>query len=363
MTAGRQRGWCRLGLLFSLIVAGCSTAPSSQLMEDFRSTLALQATDAQADDSQTVSGSEGWLFSVPELLHVSSGQFWSDDRNAMESTSDGTNGDPLTVILDFKDQLSSLGVELLLVPVPPKVLIFADKVQTSQLALPVPPPRLDQFHIEFYALLRDADVDVLDLTETFIRERFRMESPLYCRTDTHWSSSGCVVAARQIAETIRERNWFSSLESTPESYHSQWLSSSIHGNLTSERMELIDREEIQLRAVSRESQTGLENVSTNPDSPIILLGDSHSLVFHTGGSMHATGSGLADQLAAELGLSVDLVAVEGPSAAASREELLKRARDDSTYWQKKHLVIWCFSALEFTNSDEWSLLPINSALF
>ena len=79
--------------------------------------------------------------------------------------------------------------------------------------------------------------------------------------------------------------------------------------------------------------------------------------------MHATGSGLADQLAAELSLSVDLVAVEGPSAAASREELLKRARDDSAYWQKKRLVIWCFSALEFTNSDEWSLLPINSALF
>ena len=327
-------------------------------MEDFRSALTIQATDAQTNDSRIVSGSEGWLFSVPELLHVSSGQFWSNDRNPLESTSDSINGDPLAVILDFKNQLSALGVELLLVPVPPKVLVFADKVHTSQLSLPVPLPRLDQFHREFYNLLRNVDVDVLDLTETFIRERFSMESPLYCRTDTHWSSSGCVVAARQIAETIRERNWFSSLESTPESYRSQWLSSSIHGNLTSERAELTDREEIQLRAVSREGPTGLKTVSTDPDSPIILLGDSHTLVFHTGGSMHATGSGLADQLAAELGLSVDLIAVEGPSATASRGKLLNRAKNDSAYWQTKRLVIWCFSALEFTNSDEWDVLPI-----
>ncbi len=358
MAIGTQRGWSRLGLLCSLIVAGCITAPSPQLMEDFRSALAIQATDAQADDSRTVSGSEGWLFSVTELLHVSSGQFWSNDRNPLESTADGTNGDPLAVILDFKNQLSALGVELILVPVPPKVLIFADKVHTSQLPLPVPLPRLDQFHMEFYDLLRNVDVDVLDLTETFIRERFSMESPLYCRTDTHWSSSGCVVAARQIAETIRERNWFSSLESTPESYRSQWLSSSIDGNLTSERAGLTEREEIQLRTVSRESPTGLETVPTDPDSPIILLGDSHTLVFRTGGSMHATGSGLADQLAAELGLAVDLIAVEGPSAAASRAELLNRSKNDSAYWQKKRLVIWCFSALEFTDSDEWDVLPI-----
>ena len=32
-------------------------------------------------------------------------------------------------------------------------------------------------------------------------------------------------------------------------------------------------------------------------SPVLVLGDSHVLVFHDGGDMHAAGAGLPDQLA------------------------------------------------------------------
>ena len=94
------------------------------------------------------------------------------------------------------------------------------------------------------------------------------------------------------------------------------------------------------------------------DSPIVLLGDSHNLVFHVGDDMHVTGAGLADQLAVELGMPVDVVAVRGAGATPARVNLLRRVQRDPGYWNRKRLVIWCFSAREFTQSDGWAMVPI-----
>ena len=74
--------------------------------------------------------------------------------------------------------------------------------------------------------------------------------------------------------------------------------------------------------------------------------------------MHAQGAGLADQLALELGIAVDLVAVRGSGATAARLNLLRRAQRDPSYWANKRLVIWCFAAREFTESDGWRIVPI-----
>ncbi len=73
---------------------------------------------------------------------------------------------------------------------------------------------------------------------------------------------------------------------------------------------------------------------------------------------HATGAGLPDQLAFELGLPLDLVAVRGSGATPARVNLLRRAQADPEYWRRKRLVIWCFAARELTESDGWQLVPI-----
>ena len=96
----------------------------------------------------------------------------------------------------------------------------------------------------------------------------------------------------------------------------------------------------------------------NPDSPVVLLGDSHSLVFHEGGDMHARGAGLADQLALELGFALDVVAVRGSGATPARVNLLRRARKDKSYLTGKKVVVWCFSAREWSESLGWDLVPV-----
>ena len=74
--------------------------------------------------------------------------------------------------------------------------------------------------------------------------------------------------------------------------------------------------------------------------------------------MHARGAGLADQLALELGFPVDLIAVRGSGATPARINLFRRAQRDPDYWQDKKLVIWVFTAREFTHADGWRIVPI-----
>ena len=62
--------------------------------------------------------------------------------------------------------------------------------------------------------------------------------------------------------------------------------------------------------------------------------------------MHARGAGLADHLARELGFPVDLLGVRGSGSTTARITLLRR-RDNVA---GKKLVVWCFSAREFTES-------------
>lgn len=74
--------------------------------------------------------------------------------------------------------------------------------------------------------------------------------------------------------------------------------------------------------------------------------------------MFARGAGLADQLASELGFAIDLVAVRGSGATSARINLLRRAQKNPEYWSGKKVVIWCFVAREFTESEGWKKVPI-----
>lgn len=336
----------------------CNTTTSPQLIDEVRTAFAMRAADTETSGSTTVVGIEGWFFFGPELRHVSVGQFWGDRAVRVTRAQRANAADPLPAILDFQHQLEAANVELLIVPVPPKAIIFPDKLGMTNPTIPIPVPRLDRDHKAFYELLREQGVEVLDLTGHFLKERFSPEDPLYCRQDTHWSGAGCVIAAQQIAEAVRNRPWYATLNSKPENYRTRWLSTSIDGDLVRGLEPPLPREELRLRMVTVETSSIQKTVPIDPDSPIVLLGDSHALVFHAGEDMHATGSGLVDQLAAELGLPVDLVAVRGSGATAARLNLFRRAQNDPDYWQRKRLVIWCFAAREFTESDGWRIVPI-----
>lgn len=294
------------------------------------------AEAASEGATQVVEGRDGWLFFAPELRHLGAGPFWGEAAAAASRAKRDDAKDPLPAIKDFHASLQALGVKLILVPVPPKAVARADKLIEGIVG------RTDIQHQAFYTLLRDEGITVLDLAEALSEA-----DNAYCRQDTHWSGQGCIIAAEQIAELARPL-----LEGVAtNSFAASTREIEITGDLWQMKKDpALPKETIELRVVER--------ATPDPASPVILLGDSHTLVFHAGGDMHASGAGLADQLAVELGLPVDLIGVRGSGATPARLNLFRRAQANPDYWTGKKVVIWVFAAREFTESDGWRVLPI-----
>ena len=342
-----------LGTAVLATLAACGSASRDEASAGFRDTARALAAEAEAAGVATVAGRNGWFFFAPELRHASLGAFWGPRAAEVSRSRRPDAADPFPAIVDFKRQLESAGVDLLVVPVPPKSIIYADMVSSGEVS--APDQRLDPDHLAFYALLGDAGVDVLDLTDRFLENREHPEGPVYCRHDSHWSGVGCVLAGREIAAAVRARSWYPDL--VREEYTARWRDAAIAGDLTRDLDERPPDERLRLREIRRGDASG-DTSEVDPGSPIVLLGDSHNLVFHVGGDMHAVAAGLPDQLAFELGVPVDLIAVRGSASTSARVDVLRRVQRDPDYWGGKRLVIWCFAAREFTEGDGWPIISI-----
>ncbi len=287
-----------------------------------------------------IQGKDGWLFFSPDLRCLCTGRFWNESTGA------------LPAILDFKAQLDRAGIELLYVPVPAKASIYPARVcdAISQTAGSI---RIDIVQQEFHALLKDRGLTVIDLTPAFLENRNAIAGPLYCRQDSHWSGVGCEIAARTVADAIRLKPW---LKGVPrKNYSTEEREIEITGDLWRSMPDpKPTKEKLKLRFIGERAGSGMVPVADWRESPVLLLGDSHNLVFHVGADMLATGAGFADQLAYELGFPVDVVAVRGSGATPSRLNLMRRG--DSLAGKK--LIIWCLSVREYIDESEWRKIPV-----
>ena len=179
-----------------------------------------------------------------------------------------------------------------------------------------------------------------------------MRAP-FCRTDSHWSGRGCVVAA----ELLAKRHSRASLvrrRAQAQRSRANGAKQKITGDLAATAWSPMCRAGERSGCALSTDGSGVAPADWR-ESPILLLGDSHTLVFHAGDEMHGAGAGLADQLAIELGFAVDVVGVRGSGATPARINLLRRQDNMAG----KKLVIWCFAAREFTEAPGgWRLVPV-----
>ena len=87
------------------------------------------------------------------------------------------------------------------------------------------------------------------------------------------------------------------------------------------------------------------------------MGDSHTLVFQSGGEMHALNAGLSAALTTALNTPVDLMGKKGSAATSVRIDLYRKAKRDPEFLTSKKAVIWCFAGRELTAS-KWKQLPV-----
>ena len=343
MKRGLPGSWA--GVLL-LAAAAAAEAPPPAATATAGAFAAL-ASEAEAGGHPVVVGRDGWLLLTAELRHLGLPPFWGAPSAQLSRATRPDARDPMPAILDFKAQLDRAGIALLLVPVPAKAAVYPALPAMAAGAV-----RPDAVDAEFYDVLRAQGVDVLDLQPVFAAEA--AERRLYCQQDSHWSGAGAERAAALIADWLRARGVLA--DTSREKFESERRDVTIDGDLWTMLGESArPRERLPLRFVGRRTGAGLEPVAPLRESPVLLLADSHGLVFHAGGDMHARGAGLADQLALELGLPLDVVAVRGSGATPARISLFRR-RDQLA---GKKAVIWTLSAREFTESVQgWRLVPI-----
>ncbi len=318
---------------------------------------------AAAMEAMTVVGRDGWLFLAGELRHVGAGRFWGADAVKVNRGGSEKLADPLPAIVSYSESCRKLGITLIFVPVPPRAVIYPDKLADGiRLDAKGLPPRLDAAHQEFYKLLRDKGVTVLDLTDDFIAARDAMPDgtgieQMCCKTDTHWSGSACAQAAWKIAKQVKDADWTKKLSRNkyPTRFREVEIAGDLWRNLPKDKQP--PKETLPLRFVGTKAADGADAVQPDPASPVVLLGDSHALVFHLGQELHATGAGLPDQLAFELGVPVDLHGTRGSGARPARVNLYRRAIAEPDYIAGKKLIIWCLAARELTESA-WGDVPV-----
>jgi alginate O-acetyltransferase complex protein AlgJ len=304
---------------------------------------------ARAGAAPALAGEGGWLFLTSELRFLASGDFWGERAIDTGRATNPAHRDPLEPIDDFNRQLADMGIRLLVVPVPPKALIYPAMLGCSR---DDARPALERLR-RFYAMLRERGVEVLDLTEDFLRPEALAEGPLYCKTDSHWSGLGLRRAAARMAEWVRAQ-----VSLTRPADGVAWSARGGERRIVGDLTRLLrgaETESVELFYV--EDDAG-NHPRADPASPILLLGDSHVLVFHEGADLHAAGAGLPDHLTLLLGARVDVLGVRGSGATTSRISLIRRIKASSDFLKTKKAVIWCFAAREFTEADAWRFVPL-----
>lgn len=346
-----MRFFCIVLLVGLLVNSVAGQNPLSDAQQKFTSELATTFQNLEKKNAAAGAGVDGWLFFAGELRLLSLGRFWGVDAARVSRAHKPDLADSVPAILDFQQQLKARGIELVVVPVPPKAAIYPEKIVSGfDVRSNDPAPVLRRFYDE----LRTAGIDVLDLTSLLIQNRENPRGAVFCKTDSHWSGIGCVLAAQAIAERIRQKL---PAPTVRKEYVSDWKEVHVTGDLAGLLPPDTHKpgpEKIAVQSVSEKGNGAA--VESDPNSPLLLLGDSHTLVYH---DFLAERSGLMDQLALELGFASDLIGTRGSGATPVRLNLYRRSLKDAGYLARKKVVVWCFAAREFTEATEgWAKAPI-----
>lgn len=321
------------------IVANAEEAPAAY---------AQLAADAEAVDAVAVSGDDDWLFLTAELKHLA-------NPPSPQPVPDDPAADPFSAIVDLHHKLSELGITLVMLPVPPRAAIYPDRLfESCPRGADGIPRRLDTGLQTFYQSLRDEGIRVVDITDDLLNARRdeATEGLLCCEQDTHWSPRGLALAAVKVGAEIKT---IPELATTPTPFS---LTKPMALTYTGDLVEQMNghpatTSTTKIQRVLRDGHP----VSFDPASTVILLADSHGLVFSAGDEMHADGAGLGEHLSFELGFALDVMARRG-SGDSVRRDLARRFLQNPEEASSKRVVVYCFAARTLTEARGWTPVPL-----
>lgn len=276
--------------------------------------------------AKVLPGRDGWLFYRPGVDYLV--QRWPACENASPGMSEA-----LQAVVGFRDALAERGIALLVMIAPGKASVYPGKLSARAAENPV---AVRAYTAAFMNELQSAGVPVIDLLERLGKAREGSEDgEHYLALDTHWSPAGVRTAARAVAERIAEEGWIPIGEA---SYEEREVPVAREGDLIRmvDAASITDRFPIEtvecLQIV--DSATG-QPYADNPDSPLLILGDSFLRIYQTD---EPGAAGFIAHLAHALRRPLASIVNDGGASTLVRQELSRKP----TLLNGKKLVLWEF---------------------
>jgi alginate O-acetyltransferase complex protein AlgJ len=292
--------------------------------------------DAMPAGAKAMAGSDGFLFFRQSMSYVLGGDLGKQkgDRN------------PIPAIVEFKKLLASKGVDFLFVPVPSKEEIFPDKIGDPSLSR-FAGEIINPFERKFLLDLAEHGIETVDLLPPLLAARKASAvEPLFQPQDTHWTARGLELVAGLLADRIKQYPWYKGIAERLRAFSTKDETFTRHGDLHA-RLPEAERARFE-----PETLTGHQVVNPDgslyeddPDSPIVVLGDSFTGVYQLMDCEHA---GVSAHVARQIGYPVDLVMSYGGGPNV-REKLVRRGLDKLA---SKKLVIWMMTARDLYDYQE-----------
>lgn len=285
---------------------------------------------------QVMAGRDGWLFYRPGI----------ESLTQRSSQNPARDGDPLTAIVSFRNQLARRGIHLLVVPMPNKESSYPEQLTRHAAAtggIVARPTR------ELLTQLSAAGVDHVDVFQLF-RQAKQDESPgaaskLYLVQDTHWSPAGAQLAAQAVADHLLAH---ARIDRGQTEYKRQPVSVKRLGDLV--EMQHVPAIE---RHVGPETVDGVQIVDSTsgslyadePASQILVLGDSFLRIFQQD---EPGAAGFIAHLAAQLQQPVASIVNDGGASTLVRQQLARRPQ----LLAGKKVVVWEFVERDIRQGTE-----------
>ena len=280
-----------------------------------------------AGDS-VVNGLDGWLFSGEELKRL----------GATPEVGSTTFSSAVSAISEYRRQLKEIGVEMVFAIVPPKALIFPDKL-SKDAKIPVKkgtPAALDTYFTNAAEALKKKGVKTVYLTEEFLAQRLGKAGNLYAKGGAYPTPQ----AAKIIAQAIAKETGLPS------------------GNAGLIAKEAIIQggvglggkaEKLPTRQIFRPDGTTPVPLGTT-GLPILLLADESVRQWRT------DNASLPEQLSFELQRPLGLLTAAN-ARNSQRQKLMALGTTDKNPLASTKLLIWVCQATELSSSD-WAVIPL-----
>ena len=309
-------------------------------------------------------GRESWLFYQPDVAYLTGPGFLdasfqrSRARSGDSSATRAIQPDPLKAVVQFRDQLKSRGIHLVIMPIPVKPMIEPEFLSPSYRP-PLPIPLQNPSYGAFLKSLEKVQIDYLDVSHTLAEDKRLTGRSQFLRTDTHWTPDAMQRAAALLAAKLR----VAGLAGTAAPFELGRSSQIIHGLgdiVTMLKLpansRLYPREAVTIHPVLRPDG---KPWSADSRADVLVLGDSFFNIFSLEGMGWGASAGFVEQLSHALQRPIDAIIRNDSGAFATRELLgqeLARGRDRLN---GKRLVVWEFAVRELATGN-WDFVTLKA---